>query len=40
MDERKLVLPENWERMSFGERWIWILDRQEEINSKSPRFDQ
>lgn len=31
MNERKLSLPENWNKMSFGEQWIWILDKQREL---------
>jgi hypothetical protein len=31
MEERKLSLPENWDKMSFGEQWIWILDKQREL---------
>jgi|TARA_B100001964_G_scaffold245552_1_gene333333 hypothetical protein len=35
MEKEKLVLPENWDTMNFGERWIWILDRQEERTHQS-----
>jgi hypothetical protein len=34
MEERRLSLPENWEKMSFGEQWIWILDKQRELDDK------
>jgi hypothetical protein len=28
----EIIKPDEWEEMSFGEKWIWILEKQREIN--------
>lgn len=34
MNDEKLVKPKNWDEMNFVQQWMWILDRQREIDEK------
>ena len=36
--KRKLDLPDNWNKMSFKDQWVWILDKQREIEKKVKRL--
>lgn len=35
-----VIIPENWDRMSFGEKWIWLLEKEEAMKSKKPNEEQ
>lgn len=39
MDDN-VVVPENWDRMNFGEKWIWLLEKEEEMKNKKPNGEQ
>lgn len=34
MQKGKVSKPRNWEEMSFGEKWVWILEKQKELEAK------
>lgn len=39
MDDN-IIVPENWDRMSFGEKWIWILEKEEAMKNKTADEEQ
>jgi hypothetical protein len=29
----EIIKPDDWDEMSFGEKWMWILEKQREISN-------